>query len=223
MLQRTLFLVIICTLTATPAFARSMYITDSFTVTLRTGPSNQHKIISLLKSNDEVEVIEEDGDYSKVQLKNGKDGYVMSRFLTSDVPKPVIIRRLQQQVATLKKEVSDISESKSHLKKLTSDLKSSLSSTGKELAELKMAYEELKSGSAEYIKVKEAKDRLEIRNQDLESQTKALLEENRLLKRQKDTLWFVSGAGVLLSGWILGLIMGHIQARRKQNRIRIGL
>ena len=223
MLQRALFLVIIYILTATPAFAGKMYISDSFTVTLRTGPSNQHKIISILKSNNVVEVLEKEGDYSKVQLKNGKDGYILSRFLTSDIPKPIIIRRLQQQAVTLKNEINDLSKSKSHLKKLTSDLKSSLSSSENELAKLKGDYGELKSGSAEYIKVKEVKDKLDIRNKDLESQTKELLEENRLLKREGKALWFASGAGVLILGWILGLVMGRIQTRRKQNRIRIGL
>jgi len=223
LLQRALFLVIIYILTATPAFAGKMYITDSFTVTLRTGPSSQHKIISILKSNNVVEVLGKEGDYSKVQLKNGKDGYILSRFLTSDIPKPIIIRRLQRQTVTLKKEINDLSKSKSHLGKLTSGLKSSLSSSENELAKLKGDYGKLKSGSAEYIKVKEVKDKLEIRNKDLESKTKELLEENRLLKKEKEALWFASGAGVLILGWILGLVMGRIQTRRKQNRIKIGL
>lgn len=223
MLQRALFLVIIYILVATPAFARNMYITDSFSVTLRTGPSGQHRVISVLKSNDEVEVLEEQDDYSKVRLKNGKEGYILSRFLTPDVPKPFVITGLQRQIEKMKKESSDLNEAKRHLGESASQLKSVLSSREKELTKIKRNYDELKSGSTEYIEVKELKDKLEIRNKYLESRTDDLLEENRRLKKEKNSLWFASGAGVLLLGWILGLIMGRIQTRRKQNRIKIDL
>jgi SH3 domain protein len=156
-----------------------MYITDSFSVTLRTGPSGQHRVISILKSNDEAEVLEKQDDYSKVRLKNGKEGYILSRFLTTDVPKPLVITGLQRQIEKMKKESSDLNEAKRHLGESASQLKSVLSSREKELTKIKRNYDELKSGSTEYIEVKELKDKLEIRNKYLESRADDLLEENR--------------------------------------------
>jgi hypothetical protein len=50
-----------------------------------------------------------------------------------------------------------------------------------------------------------------------------LTEENRQLKKQTNKLWFISGAGVILMGWILGLVMGRTQIRRKRNFIKVDL
>ncbi|MBE9547251.1 MAG: TIGR04211 family SH3 domain-containing protein, partial [Proteobacteria bacterium] len=141
-------------LVVVPASAKTMYITDVLWITLRTGPSNEHKVVGMLKSNEEVEVLEEQEDWTKVRLKNGKEGYALSRFLTSDVPKSLVISGLQRRVEKLKGEISSLKEVKKRLGESKLELGSSLSSREKELAKLKRDYEELKSGSAEYIKVK---------------------------------------------------------------------
>ena len=91
------------------------------------------------------------------------------------------------------------------------------------MTKVKRDYEELKSGSARYIEIKELKDNLENRNKNLESQADSLLEENRRLKKQRNSLWFISGAGVLLLGWLLGLTMGRAQIRRRRNLIKVNL
>jgi len=57
---------------------------------------------------------------------------------------------------------------------------------------------------------------LEIDNKGLKTQLTAVLEKNKELERKKDSLWFVSGAGVLLAGWLFGLLMGRAQIRRKR-------
>ncbi|MBE9547684.1 MAG: hypothetical protein IMF10_09375, partial [Proteobacteria bacterium] len=75
----------------------------------------------------------------------------------------------------------------------------------------------------EYIKVKELKDKLEIRNESLEARVDGLSKENKWLRRQKDSFWFASGAGVLLLGCLLGIIIGRAQMRRKRDFIKVDL
>lgn len=217
------FIVFFSMLIAASALAETMFITDSLRVTLRTGPSNEHKVIAMLKSNEEIEVLEKEDDWAKVLLKNGKEGYVLRRFLTSDVPKFSVIAGLQGKVKKFKKEISSLSEGKKQLEKSKLELESSLFSREKELTKTKRDYEELKSGAARYIEVKELKDNLENRNKSLESQADSLLKENRRLKKQRNSLWFISGAGVLLLGWLLGLAMGRAQIRRRRDFIKVDL
>ena len=224
MFRKSLFLIVFFSmLIAASALAETMFITDSLKVTLRTGPSNEHKVIAMLKSNEEIEVLEKGDDWAKVRLKNGKEGYVVGRYLTSEIPKFSIIAGLQKNVEKSKKEISSLRESKTQLEKSKLELESSLFSREKELTKVKRDYEELKSGSARYIEIKELKDNLENRNKNLESQADSLLEENRRLKKQRNSLWFISGAGVLLLGWLLGLTMGRAQIRRRRNLIKVNL
>ena len=224
MFSKSLFLVVFFSiLIAASAFAETMFVTDSFKITLRTGPSDENKVIAMLKSNEELEVLEKGEDWAKVRLKNGKEGYVLKRFLTSEMPKYSLIVGLQEKVEKLKNEISSLGESNERLGKSNLELKSSLFSKEKELTKVKSDYEELKSGTAEYIEVKELKDNLEGRNKNLESQADNLLKENRQLKKQTNRLWFISGAGVLLLGWILGLVMGRNQIRRRRDFIKVDL
>ena len=217
------FMVFFSMLIAASALAETMFITDSLKVTLRTGPSNEHKVIAMLKSNEKVEVLEKGDDWVKVRLKNGKEGYVLRRFLTSEIPKISIIVGLQGKVEKSKKEISGLREDRKQLEKFKLELETSLFSREKELTKIKKDYEELKSGAARYIEVKELKDNLEIRNKNLESQADSLLKENRRLKKQRNSLWFISGAGVLLLGWLLGLLMGRAQIRRRRDFVKIDL
>jgi len=193
-----------------------MYVTDSFEITVRTGTSTEYKILAMLRSNEEVEVLEDLGDWTKVRLKSGKEGYVLSRYLTPNIPKSFIITGLQKKVKTLQEELRDLREAKDTLEVSNSELEATLRSKLEQLAKLEKDYEDLKSGSAHYIEMKQIKDQLEIDNKKLKSQLAAVLEKNRELERKKDSLWFVSGAGVLVAGWVFGLIMGRAQMRRKR-------
>jgi len=193
-----------------------MYVTDSFEITVRTGTSTEYKILAMLRSNEEVEVLEDLGDWTKVRLKSGKEGYVLSRYLTPNIPKSFIITGLQKKVKTLQEELRDLREAKDTLEVSNSELEATLRSKLEQLAKLEKDYEDLKSGSAHYIEMKQIKDQLEIDNKELKSQLAAVLEKNRELERKKDSLWFVSGAGVLVAGWVFGLIMGRAQMRRKR-------
>jgi len=205
------------------AFAETMFVTDSFKITLRTGPSNENKVIAMLKSNQELEILEKGDDWVRVRLKNGKEGYVLRRFLTSEAPKFSVIVGLEEKVEELKDEINSLGESKKQLEKSNLELKSNLLSQEKELTAVKRNYEKLRSGAVDYIEVKELKDNLENRNKNLESRVNNLLKENRQLNKQTNKLWFVSGAGVLLLGWILGLVMGRAQISRRRNFIKVDL
>ncbi len=70
----------------TLAHAETMYIGDIVKITVRTGPGTEHKIITMVQSGQQVEVLQPDIHWSEVRLKNGKQGWVLNRFLTSEKP-----------------------------------------------------------------------------------------------------------------------------------------
>jgi len=216
---RNIYSILIITLTLCVAqvWAKTMYVTDSFEITLRGGTSTRHKILAILSSDEEVEVLEDLGTWTKVRLKNGKEGYVLSRYLTSNIPKSFIIRELQRKLKAMQEELTNLRKTKKTLENSNSELKVTLRSRERQLAKLEREYNDLKSGSSNYIETKQLKDQLEVENKRLKIQLATLLEKNKELERKKDSLWFASGAGVLLVGWLLGLIMGRVQTRRRRS------
>jgi len=49
-------------------WAAKAYVTDSFEITLRTGPSNENKIIAMLFSGRPLDVLSTQGEWSRVRV-----------------------------------------------------------------------------------------------------------------------------------------------------------
>ena len=212
----SLILIIIFISFITPVWAKSMYVTDSIKITFRNGPSIRHKVLAMLKSGEEVEVLEELNSWTKVRLKDGKEGYVLSHYLSPNIPKSFIINSLQNKVKYLQEQLQKLTQVKERLEASNSELKTNLELKERRLAKVEKEYNDLKSGSANYIETKQAKEQLETENKRLKVQLATLLKRNKKLEKKDDRLWFLSGAGVLLVGWVLGLILGRTQISRKR-------
>ncbi|MCD4777768.1 MAG: TIGR04211 family SH3 domain-containing protein, partial [Desulfobacterales bacterium] len=143
-------------------------------------------------------------DWSLVRITNGKEGWVLSRFLKSKEPDGLVLDRLKKKHNVLKNQaVSTIEENKVYKKenkKLNSELK-----TNKEISKkIKSSYETLKKESAEFL---ELKSNYAKTSSNLIEQTKKaekLEEELTSLLLHQNIKWFLSGAGVLLLGFVIG-------------------
>ncbi len=192
-----------------------MYVTDSFKITLRTGPSTGNKIVSMLSSGKEVEVLEVVNDWTRVRITEGQEGWVLSRFLMSRVP-------WENQTAFLLKENSGLKERVSPLNQKVKEMNHQLRELTTTLKQQTTAYEELKKNHAElrksaggYLKLKET---YEVANSSLKQAQRdvvQLTEENKSLKNMLIIKWFLTGALVLLFGLMIGLVVGKKQKKSK--------
>jgi SH3 domain protein len=117
------YLIVICFLYGQGnGLAETMYVTDRLHLSLRTAPDPGGPSLMLLQSDTKVEVLETEGKWAKVQLENGRTGWVMKRYLVKDLPKSLLIEELKGQVedskiiperlrkenATLKREIDTL-------------------------------------------------------------------------------------------------------------------
>ena len=79
------------------ANAETRYISDQLVVSLREQPQKGAQSITYLKTDMAVEVLEEDGEYIKVQTEAGEVGYIKQNYLTTKTPRSAIIKQLQQE------------------------------------------------------------------------------------------------------------------------------
>ena len=212
-LKQIVFLGIVLMCFANTGFAETMYVTDVLKLTLRSGPSTGHKILSVVESGQQVEMIEPGEDWSLVRIANGKEGYVLTRYLMPEPTHNVRLERLQAKHKALMQQSATLLEENTRFRNDGKQLKSALDQNDKELKKLRIDYDKLKAGSAEYIDLKEKYNTV---SGQLAQQTKradTLDEELRAIEMNQYIKWFLAGSGVLLVGFIVGF-----SARRQRRR-----
>jgi len=194
-------------------FAQNMYVTDSLKLTLRSGPGTEYKILAVIDSGQQVELIQRGDEWSVVKLPDGKEGHVLTRYLTTDAPSSVLLERLQIKHNNLVQQSSTLGEDHNRLKSENNRLQTALSTAEEALGKLKNDYEMLKKTSAGAL---DLKAKYEMASQQLakQSQRAAQLEE-QLAKVELNQYikWFLAGSGVLLVGFFIGF-----STRRQRRR-----
>jgi len=207
------------------------YVRDSIVITLRAGMGDEYKVIGNLQTDARLEVLQEEEDFLRVKTEKGEEGWVRSQYITSDVPKPIIIDRLRNEnekqkenVTALKNKVTEMSEQRnteieqhdSSAKQLQRKLKNSdnkIATLEKENARAESKYDKLLESSSNVAALLKELEDVKKKNSKLNQDMGELRNTNRLLENDKEELirlrllkWFLSGSGVLFVGFILGWI-----------------
>lgn len=198
---------------ATVTAAETRYVSDLLVLTLRAAPSDQAEVIGHLRTADAVEVLKDDGRFLQVRTADGKTGYVLKQYLTTEEPKQIQIDRQQKKIAALESQLKDLgsgqSEQLQELQKLRTtnqELEGRYAATAKELEALKKSHQQLLDNSKDLTNILQERDHLKQQNQKLTAEAASLRDENQTLLVSAIIKWFLAGAGVLFFGWILGKI-----------------
>lgn len=92
------------------AQAKTVYVSDELVITMRTGKGPGFKIIDYLETGTPLEVLQEEDNYTKVRTSAGKEGWVLSRYVTAETPKDRVIERLEKEIGDLKATMGDALE-----------------------------------------------------------------------------------------------------------------
>jgi SH3 domain protein len=184
-------------------------------ITLRTGPDVSYKVIGLVGSGESVDLIEERQKWSRVETDDGKIGWVMTRFLTADIPKSDLLEKLKKEHERLQGKTKLFASENKKLKAENKDIKKELSIKVIEFKKLSQSYDNLNKGCQQYKDLKIKHDRVmnDIRNQQKEliqlKQEKAVLESYQLF-------W---GFGIALGILAAGFIIGKSSQKKRSGRL----
>lgn len=177
---------------AYPSFAKDIYVTGIINITMRTGPGVEHKIITMLETGTKLEIVEYQKDWSQVKKASGETGWVVSRFLTQEIPDVLLVGKLKKDNQNLISRFAEI-EAKNK----------TLLAKNAALIRIEESYNKLKRESADFLKLDEKYKEIKQQYEAQKHQVEML--ENDLSNDEK--LWFLSGAGVFIVGMFLGLSM----------------
>ena len=226
-----LALCLILVTTAVSVYADTRYVSDELIITMRAGAGVDYRIIRSLKAETPLEVLEETGEYYRVQTKDGKEGWVLKQYITADIPKTIIIAGLRKEIEKLKGDMEKLDREREAIKKdfasekglrtsAVKELEKSLnekdgqiSRLTRELKELTDKHNKLVEDSGDVVKTISERDTLKEENTRLGAEKNELLQRNKRLFRRSAIYWFLAGGGVLFIGWIAGQF-----SRRKRSR-----
>jgi len=204
------FFVIIMTSTVS---AKTVYVNDLIKLMLRSGRGLDNRIIAIIESGDAVEMLEAGDQWSRVRTQSGHEGWVLSRYLTEEETASRKLARLQAAQETMVEENERLKEENHALKSENQTLSETLSNTNEEFSGLKKAHESLREESAEFLSLKKAFSRASGQLSELQEQNQQLAATLNQLERNQNIRWFITGASVLLAGFLIGL-----SSRRKRRK-----
>ena len=216
-----LMLVFAVSVTPSLGFAQSgdRWVSDSFEVMMRSGKGNRQSIVRMLNSGTQVELLELDEaeGYARVRTAGGTEGWVLSRYLLTSPPAKVRLPSVEQQLATsqgkrrdLEQQLTEVQQERDALKRQVADLQNAGGTLQEELSDIRRL-------SANVIEVDEQNRQLRERLAAAEQTLTELQREKERLESRSAREWFLVGAGVIIVGMILGLILPRIRWRRKSS------
>jgi SH3 domain protein len=201
---RLLGLVLLFCLFSASVYGETMYVSDILKLTLRTGPSIENKIIAVIESGQMMEVIQYGDEWSKVRLPSGKEGWVLSRYLTTDETNNIKLERLEAMHNNLTIQAAELLEENNRLKTENTRLSAEFEAGQKELVKTKSDYEALKAESAEFLTLKANYNRAASQLAEQTARAKQLEEQLSSLEMNTYIKWFLAGSGVLIIGFLIG-------------------
>jgi SH3 domain protein len=194
-------------------YAETMYVTDVLRLSLRSGQSIQHKIIAVIESGRQVDVLESGVEWSLVRLPDEREGWVLTRYLTSDLTHNIRLARLETKHKNLTAQASALLEENAKLKQDNKRLDEQLAANQNTLIKTSSEFESLKADSAEFLNLKTKYDTAAAQLADKTKKLAKLEEQLSKIQLYHYIKWFLAGSGVLLVGFIIGF-----SAKRQRRR-----
>lgn len=196
----------------------TQFVSDHLVITMRSGQGSQYQILKTLPSGTRLEVLEtSETGYSNVRTADGAEGWVLSRYLS---PEPIAkeklavaqgkLQRLEEKNTELKQNLAALQKNRAELEAERTALVSKTESADAELQRLNQV-------AAQPILLDKQNRELKQQNVSLEKELQLLQQENQSLKDSSQREWFIAGAGVLLGGMLLGLIIPKLRWRKKSS------
>lgn len=214
---RSLFCCLILIFTASSAFAETVYVDDTLFAPIRSGEGTQYRILhSGVRSGTALELLERsESGYSRVRTPDGIEGWIVSRYLTET---PIARQRLEtanrqlsqarESVSTLRSQLESVTEERDKLRNSESELEARSGRLSQEL-------QKIKTVAADSLNLNRRNEELKNENQKLRNELEVLTAEKERLEANKDSDFMLIGAGLVLLGIILALIVPALKPTRK--------
>lgn len=220
-LNRTLRFIVplVLVLASVAAQAETKYVDDVIHVPVRSGPGNEYRIIeSALRSGTPVEVLEADEEtgYSRVRFgDDDEEGFIATRFLSSQRIAEQRIKNVQQELANTGEQLSETQSRLEETRSKLDQIRQQKQALETRLAETSDELERIRSISEDAINLEQRNRELREKRQELHKEVELLTNENQRLKDSRESSFLLTGGGLVISGILIAVIFPLLKPSRK--------
>lgn len=197
------------------ASAATRYVTDELRISVRSGRSNEYRIIEVIGSGARVETLQTAGEWVQVRTPEGNTGWVRAQYLTE---RRVAADRLadtrreleaaRERIAELEQSLEETGTTSEALRERNESLQTRIETLEEKLAQ-----------ASRGLELRDENERLQGRAADLRQRVESLQEETQQLADRRRREWFMIGAGVVVGGMLFGMLVTRIPWRRRRDRM----
>lgn len=193
--------------------AETVYVSDELEITLRSGPGVQNKITKMLKSGEVLDISSRNGNgYAQVSTEDGTNGWVLTRFLMQGPSARSRLDELKEREARLAVQQREIAK----LRLNAASSEKALIIMKKNNTSLQAELKTVKRVAADTLQINDKNNELTSSLAKSITQQNTLQVENERLKNNTEQAWFLRGAGVILAGMVLGLLIPKLRFKKKR-------
>lgn len=131
------------TIALAPAIAETLYVEDKLVLSVYAAADQQSARVATIQTGDAVEALERSENFVRIQLVDGREGWVNASYLSEQPPAILKLKELQSSRAQGNDETSaKLTAEIAKLKKQNTELQTEIASLKKDLAAAKEAAQE---------------------------------------------------------------------------------
>lgn len=204
---------------ALPVAAETQYVTDQNEFHLRAGESTKFKILRTVQSGTALEILSVNAStgYAKVRTEDGLTGYIMTRYLQAEPSARNQLADMQTRLAELQQAPDQLAARLSNLQAEHAALQEEFRVTQRDKERAQQELAEVRHAAANVVRIDAERKQLQDQVAALLIETDALKQKNLELGNRERQRWFLIGAGVIVGGVLLGLLLPHLRIRRRRS------
>jgi len=196
------------------ALAKYLYVIPTAEIAVRSGKGNEYRVVAVIINGSRVQLLKEDGDWAMIRTSNNKKGWMPKRYLSASPPMKDVVASLQVERNQLKKQTTKISEQLDEASKARNQYEQELKACILDRDQFRKSYDSLKEDAAGVLNFKKALSETAEELQEIKHKYNIAEQENEHLRDNSRIKWFLAGGGILIVGWIIGLITTRGRKRR---------
>lgn len=200
-----------------PVYAQAAYITDDFNITLRAEPLKDAPVITLLKNGTQIEVLEESEDWTKVKIEDEKEGWILTRYVSRELPQNIQIEKLTKSLDETSIKLKVTIDKTAAIETENKNLKQDLDITKRKLSAVESDYNQLQADSGNVVEIKKNYEESKTNLSMAMARNEKLQAENNELRSTTELRWFLTGAGVVFGALLFGFILGRINRGKRHH------
>lgn len=207
---------LLLTFLAADVNAASRWVSDTLYISLRSAKGNDASIISSgIKTGTELTLLEEDPQtgWSRVQTASGEEGWVRSQFLLSEPTSNLRFQDNLSQMQTLRDDRAELQKTVDALQAENSMLKEELQRDPNQAAVV--STDGISRNEPSMLDLNKRHQELMKQHQLLQTEVDVLKAENSRLAADNRNTFFLYGAGAVLLGVIIALLVPLLRRRKR--------